>query len=275
MTVIDAHAHLADIRLESILDALVGTLRAKGLLHVILGGVDPQDWCRQRDICQRFPQFLTAAFGIHPWVVRDSSDSVLEQLFATLERDLPNVKIVGEIGLDFFGLKDPGSRLKQERWCRRQLDLAIRNNKPVVIHVVRGHDRLLAMLRRSPGLKGLIHGFRGPATIGRQYIELGLTLSMSPRSFGNDRPEQWQWLKGVAVVVESDEPLHSRLVTNTEVNTEVNTDINTEALADRWINSLRLATNFLNEAGALVVDPFDERLGLFSPEQQHHIGINE
>jgi TatD DNase family protein len=249
---IDAHAHLSDVRLVSILDELVARLMRKGVRHVVLGGVDPQDWRRQRELCDRFPNFLTAAFGIHPWTVRDCSDDVLEQMMATLERDLSDVKIMGEIGLDFFGLKDETSRLKQETWCHRQLDLARRNSKPVVIHVVRGHDRMLGMLRRHHGVKGLIHGFRGPADIGLQYIELGMTLSLSLRSFRNDRPELWQWLKGVPVVVESDEPLHA----------DIPADV--DAIADRWIHSLRASTDFLNKVGAFILDPFSEKLGLFN-----------
>jgi TatD DNase family protein len=235
---IDAHAHLSDLRLAPILDELVPRLQSEGVCHIHLGGVEPKDWERQRQIFERFPDFLTPAFGIHPWTVRDASDVALEQMFESLKNNLSSVKTLGEIGLDFSGVKSNESRLKQEFWCQRQLRLAVDAGKPVVLHVVRGHDRMLGFLRRTGHVTGIIHGFRGPPEIGRAYMELGMTLSFSLRSFQRDRPDQWSWLKGARVVVESDEPLRGEDVTDAA------------ALAHRWASSLRSARRFLMEAGA-------------------------
>lgn len=240
---IDAHAHLSDVRLATILDDLVRRLKSEGVRHIHLGGVDSQDWERQRHICDRFPDFITPAFGIHPWTVRDSSDVALEQMFENLKTNLSRIKTLGEIGLDFVGIKSNDSRLRQELWCQRQLYLAVDAGKQVVLHVVRGHDRMLGLLRRTGRVTGIVHGFRGSPDIGLAYMDLGMTLSFSLRSFQRDRPDQWSWLEGAQVVVESDEPLYGGDLTDAE------------ALARRWASSLRAARSFLIDAGAHVISP--------------------
>jgi TatD DNase family protein len=244
---IDAHAHLSDYRLAPIIDRLVAGLKSRGLRQLIMGGVDLDDWHRQRNLVARYPDFLIAAFGIHPWTVRDRSPEELAEMFTLLQVDFADARFLGEIGIDFFGLIDQSRRQKQETWCLRQLDFAVKTRKPVVLHVVRGHDRMLSLLRQVSGVRGFVHGFRGPPEIGIQYVELGLTLSFNQRSFRHDQPAQWSWLRGTSVVVESDEPLLKQPVGDVE------------SIADRWIQGLRSATDFLRAAGAIIDDPLKIR----------------
>jgi TatD DNase family protein len=240
---IDAHAHLSDVRLVPILDDLVVALRDKGLQHVVLGGIDPDDWTRQKAILKRYPNFVTTAFGIHPWTVRDRSDAQLELMFDRLRREISHAGFLGEIGLDFYSCKNSHDRVRQERWCQRQIDLAMAERKPVVLHVVRGHDRMISILRRVGGAKGLVHGFTGSKEIAREYLRLGLTLSMGLRSFRGQSAGQWSWLKGVDVVVESDEPLCQAEFSDAA------------SLAERWVSSLDGAERFLAAAGVPVKSP--------------------
>ena len=98
----DAHAHLSDPRLQAVLDPLIISLRAGGMDHIVLGGVNPDEWAIQESLLEKDPSFVTAVMGIHPWTVRDSSEQDLEIMFSRLKENLAQLKIIGEVGLDFF-----------------------------------------------------------------------------------------------------------------------------------------------------------------------------
>lgn len=206
VTMIDAHAHLSDPRLAESVSNLITELRAKGLQHMVLGGVDPDDWSRQIAIAAHTPGFTTTVAGIHPWTVRDQSNEILEAMFARLEVIAPQVSAIGETGVDFFETKDPVQRMKQPEWCERQLELATRFQKPVVLHVVRGHDVVLGLLKHYRGKPGIVHAWRGSEQDGRKYIDRAFALSIGPRSIHRLKPADLSWIPRENFVLETDGP---------------------------------------------------------------------
>ena len=203
---IDAHAHLSDLRLAPTLEALIPQLQRRGLGHLVLGGVSPDEWQRQFQILSAAPGFVTPVAGIHPWTVRDSAPAVLEEMFEELERIAPKVSAIGELGVDFSGVMDPIQRMKQPEWAERQLDLASTHAKPVVLHVVRGHDVMLGLLRQYRGKPGIVHGWRGSEQDGKKYIDRAFILSIGLRSIAKLKPSDLAWIPAENFVLESDGP---------------------------------------------------------------------
>jgi TatD DNase family protein len=82
---------------------------------------------------------------------------------------------IGEIGLDHHvaGL-DP----ERQTWLlERQLAIARAAGLPVLLHVRKAHDEMLALLRRQPvPAGGIAHAFNGSLQQARQYLELGFKL---------------------------------------------------------------------------------------------------
>ena len=96
-------------------------------------------------------------------------------------RDLPpldytGVAAVGEIGLDYHYA--PESRKAQLDLFGRQLELARRLDKPVVIHTREADDDTLGLLREIPS-KGIIHCFTGNPSFCRALLDLGFYVSIS------------------------------------------------------------------------------------------------
>ena len=74
---------------------------------------------------------------------------------------------LGEMGLDFF--RDLSPRDAQERALRRQLDMARRLGKPVVIHCRDAHPEALAILaeERVGEVGGVMHCFSADVEVAR------------------------------------------------------------------------------------------------------------
>lgn len=203
----DAHCHLADPRW----DGLQAWRRSReaGITHFLQGGIDPQDWQRQ----SLLPAGCYASFGLHPWRVHDWTDGELQAAFAKLTTLVAHAAAIGETGLD-LAPRFASSRQRQLFWLDRHLQLAAECGKPLILHVVRGHEPVLHALRRYQEtgprpLRGLVHAFHASPAIARAYRTEGFLLSLGSSLLG---AEQSALAKAVAetglqgIVVESDAP---------------------------------------------------------------------
>lgn len=172
----DAHCHLLDPRLDTSRSQVLARAKSAGIGIFVQGGVDPQDWQRQLERAQ--PGFFST-FGLHPWFVAQTADEVCDQALERLAEFLPKGVALGELGLDYLPRFERSSHPRQRRIFAAQLEMAKAHACPVVLHIVRAHGDALQLLR-SHALQagGLVHGFAASYEIGRQYLDLGYTLSI-------------------------------------------------------------------------------------------------
>ncbi|MCA9545256.1 MAG: TatD family hydrolase, partial [Myxococcales bacterium] len=87
---------------------------------------------------------------------------------------------VGEIGLDHRA-PYAAHRAEQARAFREQLALARALDRPVVLHVVRAHGEVLAVLKGDgvPRAGGVVHAFSGSVEVMQAYLALGLHISLA------------------------------------------------------------------------------------------------
>lgn len=177
MRLFDAHTHLHDSRLASVFDAVIQKAEEAGITGLCSCGTAPVDWADVASLADRAGPFhIVPAFGVHPWFVAKLPDDWLEQLEPFLMR-YANAP-VGEIGLDGVRREIPAAR--QEEVFVRQLDLAVRLQRPVVLHGARAWEAVLRTLKpyasRLPGI--LAHGFGGSAEHLSRLLELGGHVSL-------------------------------------------------------------------------------------------------
>jgi len=159
--VIDAHVHL-DFFDDP--EAVVARARAAGVTDFVVPGVSPSQWAAAA-------RFAHHGVGLHPEFLGDVD--VQLAAFAAAE----DAAFVGECGLD-RRIEDRVSLEEQRRALRPQLARAKERDLPVVLHCVHRHGALLELLREHGPLRGMLHGFTGPAELVREYVELGLHLGV-------------------------------------------------------------------------------------------------
>lgn len=118
--------------------------------------------------------------GIHPWWT-DASETEICGFIEGLKHLLssPQVVRVGECGLD----KLRGAPLaRQVEIFRAQVLLSEAFRKPMTLHCVRAYDVLLHEHKAlRPTQEWTIHGYRGGATLARQLLAAGFSLSFGLR----------------------------------------------------------------------------------------------
>lgn len=172
---IDSHCHLDfkdfnSNRLEIIKSAL-----SSGIHTLINIGADLESSKRTAKLTSEF-DCIYGTVGIHPHDAKTYDKNAEEEIYRLLE----NNKIVGigEIGLDFY--RDLSPRDIQKLVFRKQLEIAIEKNLPVVIHtresfretveIVRDYAKLL------PG--GVFHCFPGTVDEAYEVINLGFHIGI-------------------------------------------------------------------------------------------------
>ena len=171
---IDSHCHLDAPEFDADRDAVVRSARTAGVAQLVLPAVQVTHFHAVQALAHAHG--FAYALGIHPLYVDQAADDDLDRLRGALAtaRDDPRLVAVGEIGLDHFV---PGlDRERQQRFYLAQLKLARDAGLPVILHVRRSADALLAGLRRVPVVGGIAHAFNGSAVQAQHFVDRGFRL---------------------------------------------------------------------------------------------------
>ena len=146
----------------------------------VSAGFGPERFAGSRAICSAEPR-LQRALGLHPWWLASHTEAAREAGWAELraELDLGDAVAIGETGVD-KGRRELMATDLQIRWFNRHLHEARRRNLPLVLHIVGWHGHAIAALARAGGnWRGVVHRFSGAAELVRDYVALGLSVSLA------------------------------------------------------------------------------------------------
>jgi TatD DNase family protein len=142
--------------------------------------------------------------GLHPCSVNQN----YEEELAIINQYLENRKFiaVGEIGLDFYWDKTFTSQ--QYEAFRKQIQIALQHDLPIVIHSRNAIDECIDVVREYSGIKGVFHCFSGNEEQAREIIELNFMLGIGGvvtfKNSGLDRMIEKIGLSNV--ILETDAP---------------------------------------------------------------------
>ena len=169
--IIDTHCHMDMIQFRSDFDGILDRSMCAGVSDFVIPGYVRSGWDRILEICIKKP-YLHPCLGLHPAYLDLHRDGDIEEL-----RELSSRKLaaIGEIGLDFQ--KGRKCERVQQRLFEQQLYIAEESSLPVLLHVRKAHDQVLATLRRKRfDNGGIVHGFNGSRQQADHYVKLGFKL---------------------------------------------------------------------------------------------------
>jgi TatD DNase family protein len=113
--------------------------------------------------------------GLHPWYIDPrTSRKVLEMVAEAAE--FQTVLAIGECGID---LKIDLPYEQQEKVFLKQLAIAEKAQKPLIIHCVRAYQQLTnILLGNKPGVPWIFHGFNNNEQVAAELIRNGAYLSI-------------------------------------------------------------------------------------------------
>lgn len=172
MHLIDTHCHIDVEEFDADRAAVIARAKAAGVAAMVVPGIHMTGMAGLVELCSQ-DDALYPALGLHPVYLEQHRPEDLEALAALVERVRPVA--IGEIGLDYY-VKDDLDPRRQQALFEAQLAIARDADLPVVLHIRKAYDQVLATLRRMRITRGIAHAFSGSLQQARQFIDQGLKL---------------------------------------------------------------------------------------------------
>jgi TatD DNase family protein len=171
MELIDSHCHIDVTAFDEDREAVLSRCRDKGINRLVVPAINEAGWENLLSLCAK-EQGLYPALGLHPVFLDKHQATDINKLEAKLATT--EVVAVGEIGLDFY-LQDLDKE-RQRQLFESQLAIAENLQLPVILHVRKAHDEVLASLKRFNVKGGIAHAFNGSLQQATQYMDRGFKL---------------------------------------------------------------------------------------------------
>ena len=206
MSIFDTHAHYDADWFDADRDQVLTALPSRGVELVVCPGCDLESSRACIDLAQKY-DYIYAAAGYHPENLEGVSRSAVDEIKALCAA--PKVVAVGEIGLDYYWVKDPEGRAFSRDMFDAQLSLSEELDLPAIIHDRDAHRDTLDIVRAHPGARGVFHCCALSLEDARVVVDKGWLLSFTGNiTFPNARRalEILEWLPLDRLMLETDAP---------------------------------------------------------------------
>lgn len=178
----DTHCHLNSDQLYIDHDMFIKNALSNDVQNMVVVGYDLESSKKAVELANQY-DFIYCAVGIGPNDCLNTTDQDLNIIDKYLKD--PNVVALGEIGLDYYWDDVPAN--KQKDIFQKQIDLAKKHQKPIIIHCRDAYEDTYQMLKRN-GHQGIMHCYSGSVEMTKRFINLGFYISLAgPVTFKNAR----------------------------------------------------------------------------------------
>ncbi|HUT80547.1 MAG TPA: TatD family hydrolase [Candidatus Bathyarchaeia archaeon] len=180
MNYIDSHCHLGDNYFYHKIDDFITNWQDLGIKKIASMATNLKTARRNIELQKQYPEIIIPGIGRHPWGAYKTTEEELlqfEQIIGQAKTDI----IIGEIGLDFYFVKEKEKQEKQIPIFISFLEIANKYEKPVMLHLTRAEKEIYEILNTLK-IKGNVccHWFSGTEEILKKFIDLGCYFSINP-----------------------------------------------------------------------------------------------
>lgn len=206
--IFESHAHYEDPAFDEDREELLQKLHG-GLIETIVDVGSTLESSRQALELAKSHGFIYAAVGIHPEEIKDfgipgqlikeevdgrectnfypddfpteadwHENPVMQEIIRMVQDD--RCVSIGEIGLDYYWVKDQKARAWQKYFFKAQLELAREMDLPVIVHSREAAEDTMNIMREAcaGGVKAVIHSYSYSPEQAREYIDLGCYIGV-------------------------------------------------------------------------------------------------
>lgn len=163
---IDTHCHLEQKQYDLDRDKIIEACK-KGLKVVVTSCANPKDLDLSLEMVEKHKGFVFLAAGLHPEYIKEISEKQKDEYLEKIKENKNKIVAVGEIGLDYFWIKDPILQKKQQEQFKELIAFSKEIKKPLVIHSRNSNEDLVKILEAEDAKKVLLHMFNGKDLLNR------------------------------------------------------------------------------------------------------------
>lgn len=182
--IFDTHAHYDSGAFNADRFDILNAMPAGNVGCIVNPGCDLESSKMAIALAEKY-DFVYAAVGWHPEDIVDKlTEEAFEEMCALANH--PKCVAIGEIGLDYYWDKE--HKEEQKELFRRQIELAIRLDKPIIVHDREAHGDSMEIIRDYPEARGVFHCYSGSAEMAKELLKRGWYLGFDgPITYKNAR----------------------------------------------------------------------------------------
>ncbi len=222
MNLTDTHCHLDYNKFDSDRAEVIQRANDSGLTRILVPGLHHKSSSDAVRLAES-NQSVYAAVGFHPTDLEEFSESTFQQVKELAHH--PKVVAVGEIGIDYYWVKENDKREFQREVLKQQLQFAKEINKPVIIHMREENDAwlgeasvdLLKILEEWQSSlhgtlaerPGVLHSFNGNLETAQKALSLNFYIGITgPVTYKNAEEKRniIRQLPLTKLLIETDSP---------------------------------------------------------------------
>lgn len=202
--IIDTHTHLCDKEFDHDREGVLSLAKATGVCAIITVSEDLADAGRNLELAGTYPQLKPAA-GLFPTCLdTDAADAMI----SFIRKNREKLIAVGEVGLDFWVVKEENQRTLQREIFKRFIHLALELDLPLNVHSRSAGRHVISMLLESRAPKVQLHAFDGKASSARPAVDAGYFFSVPPSVLRSQQKQKLvKQLPLSCLLVETDSPV--------------------------------------------------------------------
>lgn len=168
---IDTHCHIDFEEYDKDRSEVIA--RAKDKLDaVIVSGIGYESNQGVLNLCSKYEGFIYPSFGYHPVSSQNCSDEELKKAHTHLIDNINNIVAIGEVGMDYFYVKDKTLREKQKEIFSSFIEIANDYKIPLLMHVRDCEKKALNIVLDYDDIPYVIfHCYSGSLKTARRIME--------------------------------------------------------------------------------------------------------
>lgn len=177
---IDVHCHLDWESYGDEITKIISEMKDKNIV-AWTNTINPESYNKAKEKFKNYDNVKICA-GLYPQDAETISDEDFNNYIKQIKKEKNQIVALGEVGLDFHHSTKQELFDIQEKRFRQLIDLAIKLDKPMLIHARKAEAKVLEILEEyviKTGFKKFdLHCFMGKKKFIKKIIELGIYCSI-------------------------------------------------------------------------------------------------
>jgi TatD DNase family protein len=201
---VDGHAHICDPLFDQDREAVLERARDAGVTAIVAVGEDLSDARKNLELAKKYP-ILKPAAGLYPTCL-DLNQAL--ELADFIRRKRTALSAIGEVGLDYWVVKQDAEKELQRQILKIFIELANELNLPLNVHSRSAGRHAIALLLENAAFRVQMHAFDGKAGAALPAVEAGYFFSIPPSVLRSRQKQKLvKRLPLSCLLVETDSPV--------------------------------------------------------------------
>ncbi len=173
MMLVDSHSH---IFFYKDIEPIIKECKERGVKFIIENGLNVET---NRIVLNEAKKYdiILAALGFHPTDISKEKEEIIEKEIEFIRENKDKIIAIGEVGLDFYWVKEKELQEKQKRYLYMFIELAEEIRKPLIVHSRNSEKEVIDILSTTK-TKVILHSYMGRLSYAKKAIDLGFYFSI-------------------------------------------------------------------------------------------------